>query len=100
MNPGAASVLVPAGPAAALSAEVAWVLIGGAALIFVATMTLLVVAAWRGGAADGARPVRDRSRLWIVGGGLVVPVAVLAVLFAYETVRGSALATADPRTVS
>ena len=97
MNPGAASVLAPAGPAAALSAEVAWVLIGGAALIFVATMALLVVATWRGGGADGARPVRDRSRLWIVGGGLVVPVAVLAVLFAYETVRGSALATADPR---
>ena len=76
MNPGAASVLAPAGPAAALSAEVSWVLIGGAALIFVVTMALLVVATWRGGAADGAPPVRDRSRLWIVGGGLVVPVAV------------------------
>jgi heme/copper-type cytochrome/quinol oxidase subunit 2 len=63
---------------------VSWVLIAGAALIFVATMALLVVAIGRRRAA-GPRRTRDRSRLWIVGGGLVVPVAVLAALFVYQT---------------
>jgi cytochrome c oxidase subunit 2 len=97
LSPGAAAVLAPAGPAAALSAEVSWVLFGGAASIFAVTRALVVVATWRRGAAGGERPARDRSRLWIVGGGLVVPVAVLAALFAYQMVRGSSAASADPR---
>jgi cytochrome c oxidase subunit 2 len=71
------------------------VLIVGAALIFVATMALLAAATWRRRSSGGPAP--DRSRLWIVGGGLVVPVAVLAALFVYQTVRSPAVAAADGR---
>ena len=94
MSSGAASVLTPAGPAAALAAEVSWVLIVGAALIFVATMGLLVAATWR--RRSPAAPAPDRSRLWIVGGGLVVPVMLLGSLFVYQTVRGSGASGGRP----
>ena len=97
MSSGAASVLAPAGPSAALSAEVSWVLIAGAALIFVATMALLVVAIGRRRAAGTSASTRDRSRLWIVGGGLVVPIAVLGALFVYQLVRAPNVAVADRR---
>jgi len=90
-------VLAPAGPSAALSAEVSWVLIAGAALIFVATMALLVVAIGRRRAAGASASTRDRSRLWIVGGGLVVPIAVLGALFVYQLVRAPNVAVADRR---
>jgi cytochrome c oxidase subunit 2 len=96
LSSGAASVLTPAGPAAALAAEMYWVLIAGAALIFVATMGLLAAVTWRR-RAPAAPLARDRSRLWLVGGGLVVPVAVLAALFVYQSVRGSVGVAADGR---
>jgi len=96
LSSGAASVLTPAGPAAALAAEMSWVLIAGAALIFVATMGLLAAVTWRR-RAPAAPLARDRSRLWLVGGGLVVPVAVLAALFVYQSVRGSVGVAADGR---
>lgn len=75
------SVLEPAGPAAALIAQIAWVLFAGATAIFVGVMVLLVLAL--------RRPAHLRPRLWTVGGGVVFPVLVLSALLAYA-IAGSA----------
>ena len=47
--------------------------------------------------AEASAARRDRSRLWIVGGGLIVPIAVLAALFVYQLVRAPNVAVADRR---
>ena len=95
------SVLDPAGPAAALAAEAAWLLIGGGALVFVLVMALLawLVAPRRG---DGAGALaRLTPTAWIVGGGVVFPGIVLAALFAYQQLRTPAGETSgDPLVVS
>lgn len=75
------SVLAPAGEAAARIATLSWVLIIGASLIFIAVMGLLGRAMY----AHGGRPLR--TRLWIVGGGVVFPLAVLGVLLAWSMAR-------------
>ncbi len=74
------SVLSPAGGGAADVAVLSWVLIVGAGLIFAGTMALLAWAVLR---RSRAAPLR--TRLWLVGGGLVFPLAVLTSLFAYST---------------
>ena len=78
------SVLRPASDVAAVQAEVTWVLIGGALLIFALVMGLL------------ARALRGRMRAvserrWVLGGGVLFPAAVLVALLAYGGVRGARL---------
>lgn len=75
------SVFAPAGEAAARISSLSWVLIIGAALIFIAVMALLGWAI----RAQGGRPLR--ARLWIVGGGVVFPLVVLAALLAWSMAR-------------
>jgi cytochrome c oxidase subunit II len=75
------SVLSPAGSAAGTIASLSWVLFAGAALIFAGVMGLLAWAVSR----RAARPVR--TRLWIIGGGVVFPLAVLASLYAYSNLK-------------
>jgi cytochrome c oxidase subunit 2 len=70
------AVLQAAGEAARDAQLVAWVLIIGGALIFAGVMVLLATALRR-------QPAAIRPRLWIVGGGIVFPGLVLAVLFAW-----------------
>ena len=65
-----------AGEAARAIETVSWVLIVGAFAIFVAVMLLLAVSLRR-------RAGSVRTRLWIVGGGLLFPGAVLAALYAW-----------------
>lgn len=78
------AVLSPAGPAAAAIAEVSWVLIGGAALLFLGTMALLGWALFRKKVSEGS----ERSMLWwLAGGGLVLPLVVLTALFFYSLHR-------------
>ena len=60
-------------------------LIVGAALLLMLVMVLLVRGAWSG-------PVPVNSRVWIVAGGLVMPVVVLAALLVQGVRVGSALA--------
>lgn len=104
MTAAATGVLAPAGAPAAGIAEIGWVLVVGAALIFVAVMALLT---WtvqrrrrRADAADAAPgdPAAARAtRLWIVGGGLVFPAVATAALFVYVLLRDGGLAPAgDP----
>ena len=78
------SALHPAGPDAAIIANMTWVLFGGATLIFVAVMALLVLAVRR-----KAGPVAPRR--WIIGAGIVFPVAVLSALLVWSTLRSAEL---------
>ncbi len=84
------SVLHPAGPDAAVMADMAWVLFGGGALVFVPVMVLLVLSL-RG---DGkpVRPVR-----WIAGAGVALPVVVLSVLLVWSTWRSGELSAQTSR---
>lgn len=70
-------VLQAAGEAARAIETVGWVLIAGGFAIFVFVMLLL---AWSLRRREG--PVR--TRLWVIGGGLVFPGVVLAALFAWQ----------------
>ncbi|WP_156648953.1 cytochrome c oxidase subunit II [Massilia sp. Leaf139] len=78
------SVLHPAGPDAALIAHLSWVLFGGAAVIFVAVMALVVLSM-----RPAARPVS--TRWWIAGAGVVFPVVVLTALLVWSTWRSADL---------
>ena len=89
---GPLSVLQPAGPGAASIATVWWAMFwGGMALLgFMTALGLLAVLRRRDGAALAAdAPVR--RRLWLVGGGLVLPTVVLTALLAWGISAGHAL---------
>lgn len=77
------SALHPAGPDAEVIAQLAWVLTGGAALVFVGVMVLCALG------LRGRRPVRLRWWLW--GGGVALPVLVLSALLAFSTLRSAQL---------
>jgi cytochrome c oxidase subunit 2 len=90
MTPGLQSVLHPAGPDAAVIAQMGWVLFLGGTLVFIGVMWLL------------ARSLRHqrrtvRTRVWIIGGGLLFPVFVLTLLLAYSTWRTTQLGTQGSR---
>jgi cytochrome c oxidase subunit 2 len=80
------SVLHPAGPDARLIADMAWLLFGGGALIFLAVMALLAL-----GLRSAGRQLQARH--WIIGGGLLFPLAVLCSLLAYSLWRSAQLST-------
>lgn len=65
-----------AGEAARAIETVGWVLVTGALAIFIGVLLLLALALRRG-------PGPVRTRLWIVGGGLVLPGVLLAALFVW-----------------
>jgi cytochrome c oxidase subunit 2 len=83
--------LVPAGASAAHEAALAWWLIGGATLAFVAVMLLL---AW---ALPGRGARAGRSVWWLVGGGLLLPALALAALQWVNQRDLAAAAAAPPR---
>ena len=85
------SVLSPAGDAAGTIASLSWVLFAGATLIFAGVMGLL---AWAVSRRAGARPVRPTH--WIIGGGIVFPLAVLTGLFVYSHGRTPGWLAAPP----
>lgn len=79
---GRLSAVHPAGPVAAAIAELWWVMLAGAALIFLFVMALLAAAFRAGG--EG----RARSGVWMVGLGLAFPVTVLAALLIWGLLLG------------
>lgn len=82
------STVDPAGPAARTIAALWWGLLAGAALIFGLVLILISLAfRRRAGTGDEGRQVR----VWIVGLGLVFPMAVLAALLAYGLAVGERL---------
>lgn len=93
--------LAPAGPVAAVLAEVSWVLIGGATFFFLATMAALAWALARRRPPGAGRPPGDAAaidrpdpaaRRWILVCGLVIPSLTLLALLVYATARTPALA--------
>ncbi|HWV63349.1 MAG TPA: c-type cytochrome [Oxalicibacterium sp.] len=78
------SALHPSGNDAAVIAEMAWWLIGGAAVIFAGVMILLAASL-----RNGRRPVKPG--VWLLGAGVAFPVAVLTVLLIYGLVRSQQL---------
>ena len=79
------SVLSPAGQAAQQVAGLSWILIGGAALIFIGVMGLLVWSLRQRAAGQAPRVVS--KRLWLLGGGVVFPAVVLLALLVWSTAR-------------
>lgn len=85
---GRLSTLDPAGPGSAPIAALWWWMFGGAAAIFALVMLLLALGLWR------RAPTAGSEGRWLVGGGLVFPLAVLAVLLAWGLVIGERLLAA------
>jgi cytochrome c oxidase subunit 2 len=86
--PGIQSALDPHGPQAEVIAEITLVLFAGGSILFIAIMALGAYAVF------GPRPhsARWRSHALIVGGGLVLPAVVLALLLVYTFLRTAAIA--------
>src|SRR5687768_6859315 len=83
---GRASVLSPASVQASALSEVSWVLVIGAAVVFILVLVLLGLALWRRGRGQGAS-----TAVWVWGGGVVFPVVVLTALLVYGSVRTAGL---------
>jgi cytochrome c oxidase subunit 2 len=88
---GRQSALNPAGPVATEAAHTAWLLIVGAALVFVLVMAVLALALWRRGRTSGSNP---GTVAWLLGAGVGFPTMVLAALLAYTTLRSERLGVA------
>jgi cytochrome c oxidase subunit II len=82
------SALDPAGPAAALIAEITWVLFTGGAVIFAGVMALAAFAVF------SRKREKLSSRALILGGGIAFPVVVLSTLLVYSFARVSTLEAA------
>lgn len=83
------SALHPAGPDAEVIAQLAWVLTGGAAVVFLGVMVLCALG------LRGRRVVHVRWWLW--GGGIALPVLVLSALLAFSTLRSAQLSEVSSR---
>lgn len=88
---GPLSALAPEGPAARGAAALWWIMLAGAAVIFVAVFAMLAFALLRPGAMRAFGPAR--TILW---GGLVVPSVILTALVAAALALGERL-LAHPR---
>lgn len=91
---GKLSTLEPAGHAAAEISTLWWVMLAGAAAIFLLVMVLLGLAFIRRGAA---KP--QTERVWILGGGLVFTTTVLIALLTYGIILGERLIPNEPGAV-
>ena len=83
---GPLSSLDPAGPAAGSIATLWWVMFAGSLLLFGLVMVLLVLAFV---VPEGGR--RTSPKLWLVGGGLMLPAVVLTPLMVYALWGGERL---------
>nr|WP_046863130.1 cytochrome b561 [Microvirga massiliensis] len=85
------STVHPAGPAAGTIATLWWVMLTGAAAIFLLVMILLVLAFRRGEGPSGPEADIRRERIWIRGLGLGFSLTILAALTAYALYVGERL---------
>ena len=83
---GDASALDPAGPAARSIAELWWAMLAGATLLFLLVMGLFALTMLKPGLGSNVS-----TGTWIVAGGLVMPIPVLAVLVNYALFQGERL---------
>jgi cytochrome c oxidase subunit 2 len=91
---GPASTLQPETPEAATIADLWWAMLAGSVLLYLLVALLLAAAFLR------RQPARPRARLWLVGGGLVLPALTLTPLLVFGVAAGERLlphpATAVP----
>lgn len=80
------SALAPASPDAVLVDALGWTMTIGAAILLAAVTALVVRAVWPG---RPGRPVK--AHVWIVGGGLLLPLAILTALLAWSLAGTAAL---------
>lgn len=80
------STLDAAGPTAAPITTLWWAMFSGATALFMLVVGLLWLAYRRPGFADATSP-----RTWLLGGGVVMPMAVLAILAGYALYLGERL---------
>ncbi|MEZ0167402.1 cytochrome c oxidase subunit II [Microvirga sp. TS319] len=85
------STVDPAGPAADTIATLWWIMLTGAAAIFLLVMTLLVLALRSGEGPSGSEADIWRERVWIHGLGLGFSLAILAALTVYGLSIGEQL---------
>lgn len=83
---GPLSTLEPAGPASESIAELWWVMLAGATLLFLLVSGILGLGFLRPEAGKNISP-----RFWLIGGGLLLPVIVLIPLMAYAILSGERL---------
>ena len=83
---GPLSTLAPSGPSGASIATLWWVMLAGAALLFLLVIGLFVLVVRRPGFGSGLSPAR-----WVALGGLALPAAVLLPLIAYALIAGERL---------
>ena len=79
------TTLVPLSSEASSAAQLSWLLIGGATVLFVVVMGL----AWM---AIRSRPPWLAGERAVIAGGVVVPIVLLTLLLVYTTYQGAALA--------
>lgn len=84
---GIQSALNPQGPHAAVIAEITWVLLAGATVIFVLVVAIAAYAVF--GRRQRARRLSETTL--IVGGGIIFPLVVLSALLLYTVIRAGAL---------
>ncbi|MFN4183373.1 MAG: cytochrome c oxidase subunit II [Hyphomonas sp.] len=82
---GELSVLAPEGPAAAQVAELWWVMLAGAVLIFAGVMALALYA------FKPTRGAGPSPKLLLIGGGLIFPVVTMIALLIWALMRGEQL---------
>lgn len=83
---GPLSTLEPAGPASESIAELWWVMLAGATLLFLLVSGILGLGFLRPGAGKNIS-----QRFWLLGGGLILPAIVLIPLMAYAILSGERL---------
>jgi cytochrome c oxidase subunit II len=94
---GTQSALDPRGPAAARLAELWWVMFAFGAFVFVLVLVLLFAALLRRRRATEETPPEnhnDTGRKWLIWGGIVLPLWILAIVFWYNIYTLSTVATA------
>jgi cytochrome c oxidase subunit II len=93
---GPFSTLQPAGPSAAAAASLWWGMLLFATTVLVAVVALWLLAMWRDpGEIDDAAAQRVQNR-WIIGGGLVLPLASITVLLAFGIPAGHRMLPLPP----
>ncbi len=88
------SVLHSAGPIASETADIAWLLIAGAALVFTIVIVTLALALWRRRRGERAGP---GDAAWLIGAGIAFPAVVLSALLWHVNARSPRLAVAGDR---
>ncbi len=88
---GPQSIIDPAGPAAAAIASLWWWMLGFSTLVLLLICTLWIVAMRRTPRSRTAEAERRVAGRWIVGGGIVLPMASIVVLLAFGLPIGQRL---------